>query len=55
MCYSKESIYDLLSNVGCDSFAGLLQSTGYMYSLGDDHKGTVRTSTDFDTLIAIRV
>ena len=39
--HSKESIYDLLSNVGCDSFAGLLQSSGYMYSLGDDHKGTV--------------
>ena len=37
--YSKQDIYDLLGSLGCKTFANLLQGTGYMYTLGDDHSG----------------
>ncbi|XP_076106642.1 transforming growth factor-beta-induced protein ig-h3-like [Mytilus galloprovincialis] len=48
---SKEDIYDLLSSIGCSSFGNLLQGTGYMYRLGDDHSGPYTVFAPSDAAI----
>ncbi|CAG2223973.1 unnamed protein product [Mytilus edulis] len=47
----QEDIYDLLSSIGCSSFGNLLQGTGYMYRLGDDHSGPYTVFAPSDAAI----